>query len=266
MRILTYNVHGLPWSRNQSPAIVRYISHIRPDVLCFQEVFTNKLRDYFSTELPKYGYTVVSPRDEGVALLGSGLLIAFTAEYTLLSSCFYPYTMYHDIEIGANKGFQTVRIRGPGGRRYVIANTHVQSNTPFNILSFGTNTSTIRKAQFEELVRWLNPSRDPVIVAGDMNCEHSPCPSLRFLRDESLRKVTFPLTGENLDHVAWLPTQWAPLGASWCQFPKRGVRARSVRVDPVSYSDHFPVLVELIIPEIHRQQQGECGEARPSGV
>jgi hypothetical protein len=172
---------------------------------------------------------------------------------------------YHAEDGDVSKASATLLGRLPPEFGVVLAREN-PSAADMPLSGIGTTTSAIRKAQFEELVRWLNSSRDPVIVTGDMNCEHSPCPSLRFLRDESLRKVTFPLTGENLDHVAWLPTQWAPLGAAWCQFPQRGVRARSVRVDPVSYSDHFPVLVDLIIPEIQRPQQGECGEAQRSGV
>jgi endonuclease/exonuclease/phosphatase family metal-dependent hydrolase len=257
MRLLTYNVHGLPWSRNQSPSIVQYVSHICPDVLCFQEVFTDKLRDYFSTELPKHGYTVVSPRDKGVTILGSGLLIAFSStQFTLLSSCFYPYTVYHDIEIGANKGFQTVRLQANDGRRYIIANTHLQSNTPFNVIGGSSDVPRIRKAQVAELVRWLEPSRDPVLLMGDMNCEYSPHPHVRFLNHRSVRKNTFSRTGENLDHVAWIPTQWVPKGSSWCHFDVRGVRAVACRVDPVSYSDHFPVVVDLVVPEIRSTKEG----------
>lgn len=251
MRILSYNVHGLPWSRNQSPSIVRYLSSIHPDVLCLQEVFTKKMRDYFSVELPKHGYTVVSPRDDGVTIMGSGLLIAFSSAYTLLSACFYPYTVYHDIEVGANKGFQTVRLKANDGRRYLVANTHLQSNTPFNILGGSSNVSHVRKAQLAEVVRWLEPSRDPVLLVGDMNCEHSPHPHVRFLQHGStVKKSTFPLTGEDLDHVAWIPTQWAPPGIAWCRFDTKGVRATAYRVDGVDYSDHSPIVVDLVVPEI----------------
>jgi exonuclease III len=258
MRLLSYNVHGLPWSKDQSASIVRYVSHIRPDVLCFQEVFTDKLRSYFSSELKAHGYTVVSPRDGGVTVLGSGLLIAFSTKYTLLGDCFYPYTIYHDIEIGVNKGFQTVRLLSNEGRRYIVANTHLQSTTAFNILDRSSTVPAVLKAQMAEIVRWLEPLKDPVILAGDMNCEYSPHPHVRFLHHgSSVKKSTFPLTGEDLDHVAWIPTQWAPPGVSWCRFDTKGIRAATYSVDPVDYSDHFPILVDLVIPEIHPTKK-EC--------
>ena len=196
--------------------------------------------------------------------MNSGLLTAFrTSRFVLTSDCFYPYTVYHDIEIGANKGFHTLRLsRRPVSResdRILLLNTHTQSDTPFNVLSLGGTAAATRAQQFAELVRWLEKDSDPVLLAGDMNCERSPHPHVRFLKDSVLQKVTLPKTGEDLDHVAWIPTQWAPIGTPWCAFDSTGVRATSYRVDPVPWSDHFPVVVDVEIPEIRRPVQGECG-------
>lgn len=263
---LTYNVHGLPWSKNQSADIVRYLVSASPDTICLQEVFLTSMRLYFSKELGAHGYTVVTPRDEGVTVMNSGLLTAFrSSRFALVSDCFYPFTAYHDIEIGANKGFHTLRLscRRPASpndaRRFLLVNTHAQSETPFNVLSLGIDAVATRAQQFAELVRWLENDPDPVLLAGDMNCERSPHPHIRFLKDSVLRKVTMPSTGEDLDHVAWIPTQWAPLGTPWCMFDRTGVRALLYRVDPVPWSDHFPVVVDAEIPEIRRPVQGECG-------
>jgi len=222
------------------------------------------MRLYFSKELGAHGYTVVVPRDEGVSMMNSGLLTAFrSSRFALVSDCFYPYTVYHDIEIGANKGFHTLRLScRPVSResgRLLLLNTHTQSDTPFNVLSLGGTAASTRAQQFGELVRWLEKDPDPVLLAGDMNCERSPHPHVRFLKDSVLQKVTLPKTGEDLDHVAWIPTQWAPIGTPWCAFDSAGVRAISYRVDPVPWSDHFPVVVDVEIPEIRRPVQGECG-------
>jgi endonuclease/exonuclease/phosphatase family metal-dependent hydrolase len=243
----------LPWSKNQSPAIVRYILSVRPEILCLQEVFTTKLRTFFTSELTRYGYTVVSPRDEGVTLLGSGLLIAFvSSRFRLLSESFYPFTAYHSIEIGANKGFQTVRLLEEDGSRFLVVNTHTQSDTAFSFFSSGA-----RRAQFAEMVRWLEMDRDPALLMGDMNCEHSPHPHIRFLQNGLARKSTFPRTGEDLDHIAWIPTQWVPSGMRWCQFDRKGIHAIAYRVDPVPWSDHFPVVADLVI-EKRSTEEGEC--------
>jgi len=261
IRALTYNIHGLPWSKNQSADIVRYLSAASPDTICLQEVFLDSSRLYFSKELGARGYTVVVPRDEGVTIMNSGLLTAFrSSRFALLSDCFYPYTAHHDIEIGANKGFHTVRLFSKeDGRRLLLLNTHTQSDTPFNVLSLTGTAASTRAQQFAELVRWLERDPDPVLLAGDMNCERSPHSHVRFLKDSVLKKVTLPKTGEDLDHIAWIPTQWAPLGTAWCKFDSTGVRALLYRIDPVPWSDHFPVMVDVEIPEIRRPVQGECG-------
>ena len=246
LRILTYNIHGLPWSKNNSASIVLYISHILPDVLCLQEVFTKTLCDFYVDQLSRLGYTVVVPRDSGVSVLGSGLLTAvLSSRFRVLSHCFYPYMSYYTIEIGANKGFHTLRLEDGEGRRILVVNTHTQSSTEFS----GSDGAAIaRKAQFTELVHWLEHDPNPVILAGDMNCEYSPHPSVRFIRPEGLRKCTFPQTGEDLDHLAWIPTQWAPVGTHWCHFDKAGIRVAAYKVDPVKWSDHFPVLAEVLVP------------------
>jgi endonuclease/exonuclease/phosphatase family metal-dependent hydrolase len=260
LTVMTYNVHGLPWSKNQSAEIVRYISAVRPDVLSLQEVFTDVLRRFFSDSLTALGYTVVSPRDEGVTFIGCGLLTAFlSSKLRLVSSCFYPFTVYHNLEIGANKGFHTVRLEDTEGRRVLLLNTHTQSDTLFSGFGFVSDVPTTRKAQFAEMVRWLEKDRDPVVLLGDMNCETSPHPHIRFLNDSVARKSTFEKTGEDIDHVAWIPTQWAPMGTSWCGFPDAGIKAVKCRVDPVPYSDHFPVVVDLVIPDFRLLVQGECG-------
>jgi len=260
IRALTYNVHGLPWSKNQSADIVRYLISVSPDTICLQEVFLDTMRLYFSKELGARGYTVLTPRDEGVTILNSGLLTAFrTSRFTLTSDCFYPYMAHHDIEIGANKGFHTLRLLSlKDKRRVLLLNTHTQSETLFNVLSLGEPAAATRAHQFAEIVRWVDKDCDPVVLAGDMNCERSPHPHVRFLKDSVLRKVTLPSTGEDLDHIAWIPTQWSPVGTTWCKFDSTGVRALLYRVDPVPWSDHFPVVVDVEIPEIPRPVQGEC--------
>jgi len=262
-QVMTYNIHGLPWTKNQSADIVRYISMANPDMLCLQEVFTNVLRAFFSAELTALGYTVVSPRDEGVAILGSGLLTAVkNTRFRILSTCFYPYTIYHNVEIGVNKGFHTVRLRDADGRRVLLVNTHTQSDTLFGTVGLFSTVSAVRAMQFSELVRWLEKEKDPVLLAGDMNCEVSPHPHIRFLRDAVIRKSTLHSTGEDIDHIAWIPTQWAPPGTAWCAFDVAGVQATAYRVDPVRWSDHFPVVVDVAIPEIEPHQQEECGPAQ----
>ena len=75
LRILTYNVHGLPWIQCPIEAILlwAYVK-CRCDVICLQEVFSRKLREKIENLAPNYGFRAffpaVEPRCLGKPLLG----------------------------------------------------------------------------------------------------------------------------------------------------------------------------------------------------
>ena len=120
-------------------------------VVCIQEVFTEKARTHYATNLSAVGYNVFIPRDTDVSFLSSGLLTAvLESKYDIISDCFCSYQTMHYVEFFANKGFHILRLYDKqSGRRITIANTHMQSDTEFAWL-FGTaKTDSVREAQFQ---------------------------------------------------------------------------------------------------------------------
>ena len=180
LRIITYNTHGLPWSRDRSKEISKWLSTQGADILCLQEVFTQKARDIFVKFLNRHGYEVCIPDDSGVTLLGSGLLTCFKiAKFQLLSHVFCSFQQYHNVEWFANKGFHCVRLKGT--HTIAILNTHTQSNTEVSFLFGKKVIHEIRAAQFEQMYNFSRGLKSRVLIVGDVNCDISPFHGVRFL-------------------------------------------------------------------------------------
>jgi hypothetical protein len=141
-------------------------------------------------------------------------------------------------------------------RRIQILNTHTQSNTELSWL-FGTKVITnIQKKQFQQMIDYIGASKTPTFIVGDMNCEYSPHPYVRFLKplcNNQLRKSTFYSTGEDLDHVAWIPTQWAEHKCGYCDIEKYGPRIEACTIFQKPWSDHAPMFVTIRVPEQNQQ-------------
>lgn len=217
-----------------------------------QEVFTVAARQEFQTQLSSAGYTVIIPHDADVCWLPSGLVTAFrTADFALISSCFEPYLNYFHEETFANKGFFRLHLWDKQSRRRLhLINTHTQSDTVVAWLGARRVAKAIRAKQAEQILAATEHLADPVLVVGDLNQETPLHGHLRFLQPPSehpIRKATFFGTGEDLDHIAWLPLQWAPVGCGFCGI--RGPRLSAARVHAIPLSDHAPVEVLVDIPQ-----------------
>lgn len=252
-QILTYNTHGLPWSRDESKPICGWIKRIRPEIVFLQEVFVESIRTYYKEQLELLGYKVCIPNDTDVTLLSSGLVTAVSEKvYHVKSECFCAYQQYHNVEWFANKGFHVLRlIHTPSGRHINIVNTHTQSDTEVSWFFGRAIVARVRRAQIEQILGFFGEQRVPVLVGGDLNCEHSPHPHLRFLHPASqtrIRKATFYSTGEDLDHFGWLPLQWAHPDCAFCNIDKLGPRLEACSVFHVPWSDHAPVLATIFVP------------------
>lgn len=252
LTILTYNTHGLPWARDTSVEICEWLKSRRAHIICLQEVFVEANREYYKEQLERSGYCVMIPKDCGVTLVTSGLLTAvLRSRFEYMSDCFYPYLDYHNVEVFANKGFYTTTIKDSISKRIVvIANTHMQSDTELKWFFGRKVTATIRKAQHQQIINTLKTDH-AVLVVGDMNAERSPHSLMRYMTlidDSRLQKSTFYETGEDLDHVAWLPLQWARPNCPFCDFVRQGPRLTHCQVFQVPWSDHAPVVFSIFMP------------------
>jgi exonuclease III len=232
-------VKGLPWCKDNLEDICVFLSKTYPDIICLQEVFTERARDFYKIFLEAIGYTVIIPNDRDVTWLPSGLLTAFKRrKFRLLDKLFCPYIDSHNLEWFALKGFHILHLETvESHRRFYLVNTHTQSDTIITILR-SHDIRIIRQKQATQLIRHFQDTRETVLVVGDLNCEKEPNEGLRFLHPVGvgpLRKSTFFDTGEDLDHVACLVDR--PL-------PKLG----PVRVYEESMSDHAAVRFTVCLP------------------
>jgi endonuclease/exonuclease/phosphatase family metal-dependent hydrolase len=252
---ITYNIHGLPWSRAPLEKIAVWCLEQRVPILCFQEVFTEAGRSILQTYLERNGYRVLIPHDAGVSLFPSGLLTAIDVrQYDILGHTFQPFLHYHNVEIFSNKGFHRITLRLRGQNKiaataaFHIINTHTQSDEEVFVWTRYSYKKEIRYKQAEQILEACKELRDPVIVIGDFNQESSLHPHLRTLHPPSslpLKKATFFRTGEDLDHVAWMPLQWSSAlgGCGFCG--SYGPQLEYCKIHNVTWSDHAPVEVKV---------------------
>lgn len=258
VHVVTYNIHGLPWVSCPHQTIAEWLAEdVGAPLLCLQEVFTSRGRDILTRILEAHGYHVLSPLDGGVTFIGSGLLTAVhRSRYRVRTSCFQSFMAYKNVEIFANKGFHSLWLEDVGnGRRFYLVNTHTNSDP--EVPWFNGNTYQeivkVRRKQAEQILDYFEAKNttDPVLVVGDLNQEVSLHPHLRSLQpvafDPRLKKRTFLPTGQDLDHVAWLPLQWASRSCRFCL--DQGPQLLRCRVhDQQPWSDHAPVEMVLHIP------------------
>lgn len=251
VNLLTYNTHGLPWSRNTCKEISAWIALKQPHIVCLQEVFLSSSRAYYTKMLNRAGFTILTPEDSDVTLLPSGLLTGFLrSNYVCERSVFCPYISYHNVEIYALKGFHCLHLKHTSGFRLLIVNTHTQSDTEARWLFGKASIDRIRLEQFQQILTFVENANKPVLVCGDLNCTHSPHSELRFLHQRLLKKATFYSSGEDIDHVGWILTQYAPKGCELCDVERHGPQIRGCKIYDLPYSDHAPVEYDIYVPVI----------------
>ena len=239
LRILTYNVHGLPWIHCPIETILLWANlKCKSHIICLQEVFTERLRQRIFAAAPKYGLQVFFPNEESSCFgkkylrfaVPSGLCILVSAEIDVCDtgsfSCFLASA---GVDHLIRKGFFCLEIKYQGNA-YQIINTHLQSDfTELNCCRICYDS--IRDIQESQLYL-QNRSLSFPIVCGDFNKN-----SFRFFdRMDQDHKCTFPQTGEHLDHLLFLPKNHAAV-----------VWKKTTYFSDVALSDHIPVLFEFCI-------------------
>jgi endonuclease/exonuclease/phosphatase family metal-dependent hydrolase len=245
--IITYNIHGLPWIRCPVVAIATWIVERSPDIVCIQEIFQDADRDTMKRCLEAGGYTVQIPMDFIPACLSSGLLTAVRSQrFTLHNSIFQPF--FHNFleDTFANKGFHILTLYDPRHNRYFrILNTHLQSNVELSCIIGTKIVCAVRNNQAAQILDYVGRDAGaPSLLVGDLNTHKDPHRYLRILHP--LAKITFPATGENLDHVAWMPLEWAGT-CGYCAI-HGPLSVGCVVHSDIEWSDHLPVEYTIHLP------------------
>ena len=191
IRVLTYNVKGLPALINPSYDTRRYedIGRIlakrkelgtAPDIVLLQESFDEKTADLRAAA--KYPYSAQGPSSQKV--INSGLFVLSDFPIEAKSSILYGDADCGTWDCFASKGAQAVRVRLPGvPYPLTLINTHTQS---------GTKYEAARSAQLKDLARYVRdsfPSNLASILAGDLNTTPSQATFRQFEGDTGLTSV-----------------------------------------------------------------------------
>jgi endonuclease/exonuclease/phosphatase family metal-dependent hydrolase len=238
VRILSYNVYGMPWGSKDIHEILMWIfCQSGADIVCLQEVFSKKYRAIIREKTAAAHWIALFPDDPCFAgkLLssytsGSGLCILVKPSVKLLDVL--PFERYRAcdawIEKVVSKGFFGIRFR-VGSKAYIVYNTHMVSDIteckPIRISHFHS-----RRFQEKQLLEAARRQDEPVLIVGDFNQEEFHY----FHRPYTHEGWTYRTTEEQIDHVACLPE-------ATYQFSVQDVKFHQ----DIPYSDHIPLLVSL---------------------
>lgn len=245
--ILTYNIHGLPWSVDNTLPIARWSGVCGAELLCFQEVFTEYRQNTLKRILEEHDYTVYFPNDAIGSVVPSGLCIALqnSSLWKKVSIRFTPFFNYSYWDTFANKGFFSIYLQHKDGLQIRILNTHMHSDLELPYYSGTYYTNQLRRKQLEEMVNEYGNSRTLTLIIGDLNQEgmiHSRVKNICCKEGDAI--TTFPSTGHNVDHVALLTgTGTKPI-------------LRSIKIgNHILWSDHSPVAFAIAIASSRTQSR-----------
>jgi len=235
--ILTYNIHGLPWSVDNTLPIARWSGVCGADLLCFQEVFTESRQNTLKRILEEYDYTVYFPNDAIGSVVPSGLCIALQTHslWKKVSTRFTPFFQYNYWDTFANKGYFAIYLQHKNGKHLQILNTHMHSDLELPYYSGTYYTNQLRTKQLEEMVKTYGTSTTLTLIVGDLNQEGMIHPKVHNICcKEGDAITTFPSTGHNVDHISVLiGTESIPI-------------LKNIHIgNEVPWSDHSPLLCKI---------------------
>jgi endonuclease/exonuclease/phosphatase family metal-dependent hydrolase len=248
LRLVSYNVKCFPWCATPIKEIVAFLTNISlaADVVALQEVWCR--HDAWAAAFTAAGWTFLRPpREHHIAgLFGSGLAFAWRSQrdnaWTLTEARFYPYLSSVGLDTLVVKGWFRVELHRNVAKSHKVRliNTHMQSDYEICDDLWRPIAEPVRMAQAFQLVeteRRLTPSV-PTLIVGDMNSPHCWFPECEWLTGHA--GPTFQSGAQTLDHCA----TWGGSRCCW-----RLAEHRVFRAVPSPWSDHWPVLWQLISAE-----------------
>ena len=241
LRILTYNIHGLPWINCPMKSILMWIRwKADPDIICLQELFSKGLQEKVELYAPFLGYRVYNPEHHtcfGKTYMKfhspSGLCILVKNGIPI---CDEPYFEAFDDASGVDrlvkKGIFVVSVVYKG-KRFDILNTHFQSDFT-ELPCYRLRYDATRMAQELQLAKLCKKYSLPFIL-GDFNQSR-----FTFLKKfDTEYHVTFPSTFEHLDHAVFRNEQRDLFKKIFVEY-----------YDDCNLSDHIPVLYGVELSQI----------------
>ena len=268
--VLTFNIFQLQFkgSRPRARLALRAIKQADPDIVVLNEVFNRPGRELV-TRLCAAGYHAtpylggfsgpwagVSGRRRGLGrLLGGGVYVLSRFPIEAQYQHIYRAVAQHTTEVLSNKGAVLIALR-PAGQRMWVVGTHLHADER-------GSRHPERMAQLAELRAFVAatvPTREPVILAGDLNVEYydadgQPGPD----RMEASRAVGAPIAGDTIHDCTFDGTvnplthkgspQYRNVLDYVCMLQASGglsITTTTLRYGPGhEASDHFPVLATV---------------------
>lgn len=238
LKILTYNIHGLPWCGTNIEAIAEWIFRDSgASIICLQESFSMDQRHIFQAAAHARRWTAHFPQDRcwlGSCLrgleCGSGLSI-FTHPSIRVNGIpvFEAFHGSAGVDALVKKGFFRIHCR-LGDYDFHVINTHLQSDMT-DIPNIRINYPEVREGQQIQLYVAASKLQN-VFLTGDMNMQTFKW----FIRPDPRHHITFPETGEHLDHLLMLARE------------RNNVQhIETEYFDEAPWSDHIPVLFSIKI-------------------
>lgn len=238
LKILSYNIHGLPWCGADIEAIAQWaFQESGAHIVCIQECFSMRQREAFQKAANLQGWTSHFPNDRswtGYCLrgleCGSGLCIFTNPDIHVYGIPVYePFFIAGGVDRFVKKGFYRIHCR-IGKLDFHILNTHLQSDFT-EIPNIRINYPEIRDdQQFQMYSTAIKLQK--VLLVGDMNMQTFKW----FVRLDPRHHITFPETGEHLDHLLILARE------------KKTIQHMETEYfDEAPWSDHIPVLFSIKI-------------------
>ncbi len=197
IRIITYNVWGLPSPLLVMPSRLKDIAaempKLGPDIVAFQETFTNKAR--VLDRMPGYPYVAQgSPKVKG-KLMPAGLTVA--SRWPIVETRTIVYSDCSGFDCFAAKGALYTRIRIDDVGDVDVFSTHLNAG----------GKDHIRMSQVAELVAFVSSiaGSRPLIVLGDFNSKPTEAPTKMMLSSLLLRDGhdEYRRTNPYLDPIEW---------------------------------------------------------------
>lgn len=170
-------------TRPVQPRMEEMVQHIlnkksdqAPDVICFQEVFTEKATDILVKGLrERYPY-IIHNVGKNIIGVNSGLMLL--SKYPITDISFSPFTIRHGQNALSQKGVLNAVIKLPADKNIVVTNTHLEAggklSREYVVFGRGFDTSAVKELQMTEALKAANeiaPTKQPLlsIFAGDLN-------------------------------------------------------------------------------------------------
>ena len=203
IRILTYNIWGLPGVLLQKPKRMKLLEETLPtemaDIIILNETFAARTRPVVM--LKEYPYRAFGPGKSG-AKISSGVVIL--SKFPIVETETIKYSQCAGMDCLANKGAVRARLDVPDVGKVDVVGTHLSSD----------GKDSLRSAQLEEVFALLERAQGdvPVLFGGDFNFHSETAPYSDMVGGMGFRDLhaEYRARHPELDSISWFGFTYDP--------------------------------------------------------